>query len=168
MTDAVSLRPAGSDDDAFLFELFAAIRAPQFAFLAGGPEQQDSLLRLQFNAQRLHYEHNFPEAIDQIVESGTQKLGRLYVVTRENEIRVLDIALLPECRSAGIGGAVLQQLLTEAASVNKPVRLQVERHNPALRLYRRLGFRQTADTGVYLEMEWTSDSMGNAAAHSTT
>lgn len=157
MTDTVILRPAGSDDDAFLFQLFAATRAPQFAFLTGRPGQQEALLRLQFNAQRLHYRQHFPEAIDHIIESSSQRVGRLYVTHSEDEIRILDIALLPDHRSAGVGGTLLKQLLAEAASTGKPTRLQVERHNPALRLYQRLGFRQTADTGVYLQMEWTAN-----------
>lgn len=164
MTDTVSLRPVGSDDDAFLFHLFAATRAPAFACLTGGPDQLEVLLRLQFNAQRLHYRQHFPEAIEQVIESSGQQVGRLYVNHQEGEIRILDIALLPDHRSAGIGGALLKQLLAEAASTGKPARLQVERHNPARRLYWRLGFRQTADTGVYVEMEWTVDSVDKATA----
>jgi hypothetical protein len=34
--------------------------------------------------------------------------------------------------------------------------IHVERLNPAVRLYERLGFRQIEDKGVYLFMEWHS------------
>jgi ribosomal protein S18 acetylase RimI-like enzyme len=33
----------------------------------------------------------------------------------------------------------------------------VEKFNPALRLYRRLGFTEIGDHGVYWEMEWLPD-----------
>ena len=66
-----------------------------------------------------------------------------------------DIALLPEFCSRGIGTTVLRGLQSEAAAAGKPLRIHVERFNPALRLYERLGFRQIDDRGVYLFMEWT-------------
>ena len=34
----------------------------------------------------------------------------------------------------------------------------VEKFNPALRLYRRLGFANLADHGVYLELEWLPEN----------
>ena len=49
---------------------------------------------------------------------------------------------------------MLKGLLAEAAAAGKPLRIHVERFNPALRLYERLGFRQLDDRGVYLFMEW--------------
>jgi len=61
---------------------------------------------------------------------------------------------LPDHRGAGIGGAILRSLLAEAAAAGKPVRIHVERLNPARRLYERLGFLPVADKGVYVMMEW--------------
>ena len=45
-------------------------------------------------------------------------------------------------------------LLVEAARANVTVFIHVEKNNPALRLYDRLGFRAIEDKGVYLFMEW--------------
>jgi predicted GNAT family acetyltransferase len=67
----------------------------------------------------------------------------------------VDIALVPEFRNAGIGTALLRDLLAEGAAAGKRVSIHVERFNPALRLYARLGFRQVEDKGVYLLLEWT-------------
>jgi hypothetical protein len=44
------------------------------------------------------------------------------------------------------------------AAAGKPLRIHVERFNPALRLYERLGFRQIDDRGVYLFLEWRGDN----------
>ena len=74
---------------------------------------------------------------------------------QDDEIRIVDIALLPEYCNRGIGTTLLRGLQAEAAAAGKPLRIHVERFNPALRLYERLGFRQVEDRGVYLFMEWT-------------
>jgi len=44
----------------------------------------------------------------------------------------------------------LRDLLEEAAATNRRLIIHVERYNPALRLYRRLGFEPVGETGVYL------------------
>jgi predicted N-acetyltransferase YhbS len=58
-------------------------------------------------------------------------------------------------RGAGIGTALLGDLLAEAAAAGRSVTIHVERFNPAPRLYQRLGFRQIADRGVYLFLGWS-------------
>ena len=72
----------------------------------------------------------------------------------------MDIALLPAYRNAGIGSALLHALMAEAAQAGKPVRIHVEKQNPALRLYTRLGFVPIADRGVYWFLEWSPSPVG--------
>ena len=48
----------------------------------------------------------------------------------------------------------MADVLAEGQRVGKPVRIHVERNNPALRLYHRLGFSSVEDQGVYYLMEW--------------
>ena len=79
--------------------------------------------------------------------------GRLYVHRGESEIRIVDIALLPEHRGDGIGTALLRDLLNEADAAGKRLTIHVERMNPALRLYDRLGFTVAEDKGAYLLLE---------------
>ena len=88
-----------------------------------------------------------------MVESEGRPAGRLYVHRRPAEIRILDISLLPEHRGQGIGGALLRDLITEAEGIGQPVSIHVEKQNPALRLYQRLGFVEAGDTGAYLFMQ---------------
>ena len=98
-------------------------------------------------------EHYPDTSFDVIVLDG-QPVGRLYVARWPDEIRIVDIALLPACCNRGLGTTLVRALQAEAAASRKPLRIHVERFNPALRLYERLGFRQIADRGVYLFMEW--------------
>jgi len=82
------------------------------------------------------------------------KAGRLIVNRTREELRVVDIALLPQHRNAGIGTALLQRIFGEAAATKKPLRLQVLKDHRAGRLYQRLGFVRTGETELHLEMEW--------------
>jgi ribosomal protein S18 acetylase RimI-like enzyme len=66
--------------------------------------------------------------------------------------------LLPEYRGQGVGTAVLAAILSDGQRQALPVRIHVERFNPALRLYARLGFRHVADEGVYYFLEKTPDA----------
>jgi ribosomal protein S18 acetylase RimI-like enzyme len=112
---------------------------------------------MQFTAQHQAYLGQFPAADFQIILWQERPIGRLYIERRTDEIRCIDIALLPEYRRAGIGTAVLQDLLAEAARAGKPFRLHVAKFNRARRLYERLGFMTLEDDGVYLFMEWSPD-----------
>ena len=64
--------------------------------------------------------------------------------------------MLPEHRGQGIGGAIVQDLLDEAAARDqgRAVSIHVEHTNAALRFYQRLGFREIEDQGIYKLMKW--------------
>lgn len=84
-----------------------------------------------------------------------QAAGRLYLDHRADEVRIVDIALLPGFRGKGIGEGVLRGIMHEAAATGKRTTIHVERYNRAQHLYDRLGFRVISeDNPVYLLMEW--------------
>jgi hypothetical protein len=58
-------------------------------------------------------------------------------------------------------------LQTEAANADRPLRIHVERQNPALSLYQRLGFHELEDRGVYLFLEWRTPAAKAAAMQAT-
>jgi ribosomal protein S18 acetylase RimI-like enzyme len=115
--------------------------------------QKAAFLRVQFDAQDAWWQENYAAAsLDVIVVDG-EPAGRLYVHRGRSEIRIVDIALLPEHRGNGIGTRLLEDLLAEGDAEAKSVTIHVERMNPALRLYERLGFTLAEDKGVYLFLE---------------
>ena len=154
---AITLRPVREDDDAFLRALYATTRDDVAAW--GWPQAQvESFLQMQFRAQSMSYAAAYPDAQrDVIVEDG-QPIGRLYVWRRGDEVRLVDISLLPAARGRGIGKQLLEQLISDTAARKARLRLQVTTVNPARRLYLRLGFRRTGGDGVYDEMEWSPQS----------
>jgi ribosomal protein S18 acetylase RimI-like enzyme len=117
-------------------------------------EQKRAFLDLQFEARDRHYRSWFPAARFDVIERGGAAIGRLIVDRGDDAIRIVDIALIPEQRGRGLGGALLRGLLDEAAGSGRPVRIHVERGNPARRLYDRLGFDPIEEQGLYELLEW--------------
>jgi ribosomal protein S18 acetylase RimI-like enzyme len=152
-TAAVTFRPAAAADAELLFRIYASTRTEELAPVPWSDEQKEAFLRMQFRAQSLDYQVNFAAGEHLIILADGVEAGRLYLDRRDDEMRIVDIALLPEHRGAGVGGAILRDLLAEAAAARKPLRIHVEHYNPALRLYERLGFRRTGDDGIYFLME---------------
>lgn len=155
LRERVSLRPIGADDQAFLFEVYASTREEELAVLDWDAAQKDAFLRQQFDAQHAFYRSQFADADFQVILLDSEPVGRLYVHRRADELRLVDIALLPVHRNAGIGTMLVKGLLAEAAAGGKPVRIHVEMFTAALRLYERLGFSKVGDNGVYYLMEWS-------------
>jgi GNAT superfamily N-acetyltransferase len=148
------LRPAGPGDAEPLYRIYASTREDELAAVPWDVATKEAFLRMQFAAQDRHYRAGFPCASYDLIVRGDEVLGRLYVDRAETAWLVIDLALLPERRGQGIGTQLLTELLAEAGAADMPVQLHVERFNPARTLYDRLGFRQVADEGVYLLLEW--------------
>jgi len=85
-----------------------------------------------------------------------QPAGRLYVHAWEREIRIVDIALMPEFRGQGIGSDLLRSLIAEAEASDRTLSIHVEHNNPARRLYERLGFQYAGEHGVYVLMVYVN------------
>lgn len=150
----ITLRLVCPADETFLYQLYASTRMEEMALVNWSVTQQTAFLHMQFNAQRQSYRMQFAEASEQIILRDEAAIGRLMLNRTKQEILLVDIALLPQYRNAGIGTQLIHDLQAEASQTGKIVRLHVETLNPALRLYRRLGFSQIGESGIRLEMAW--------------
>ncbi len=65
-------------------------------------------------------------------------------------LTLCNICLLPTYRGKGIGGALLREVLHHCQ--RSVVELQVFPNNPAIHLYRRLGFREVGADGGHIHM----------------
>jgi ribosomal protein S18 acetylase RimI-like enzyme len=152
----VRFRPVTAEDTEFLYTVYASTRTAELAAVDWSESDKAAFLRAQFNAQHQAYQGSYQGADFLVILLGDRPIGRLYLARGEREIRIVDIALLPEHRRAGIGGAILADILAEGARGDKRVSVHVEMFNPALSLYQRLGFRQREVRGVYYFMEWVA------------
>jgi N-acetylglutamate synthase-like GNAT family acetyltransferase len=109
---------------------------------------------MQFQAQQHHYLTRFPDASYQVILRDDTPVGRIYVHKREDHIQILDVSILPEHRNAGIGTALISDVLVKAARLSVPVRIYVESFNRSLRLFERLGFSKVDESSIHFLLEW--------------
>lgn len=154
MNPEVTLRPVGPEDQDLLFRVYASTRTEELELTDWNAEQKRAFLQMQFAAQHEHYQKHYPDAQFSVIVKENVPIGRLYLDRWEREIRVVDIALLPEHRGTGIGTTLLTAILKEGEAAGKSVTIHVEQFNPALRLYERLGFQKRNPVGIYYLMEF--------------
>jgi len=153
----LTFRPIADADLPFLARVYASTRAEELATVSGwSDEQKAAFLDAQFRAQHAHYQTYYPNADWLVTAHDGEDIGRLYIERWPSQHRIIDIAFLPEHRGKGYGEALLRDLMDEAAAAGKDVSIHVEKFNPAMRLYRRLGFQTEEDKGVYDLMRWSA------------
>ena len=151
----LAVRPALPQDEIFLYDLYAAVRGPLFDLAAITPGQKEQLLRMQFRAQLSSYTQQFPNSCYHLVLLDGKPVGRLWVAPEEQGFNLVDIALLPDLQSKGIGTALVQRLQAEAQRARLPIRSMVDRFNPgSLRFHQRLGFTVVREDLLQYYLEW--------------
>lgn len=148
-------RQVEAGDREFLARLYASTRAEELAATGWSEQAKAAFLRQQFEAQDVHYRTHYRDASFEILELAGEPVGRLYVARWAHEIRLVDIALLPEAQRRGIGSLLLAELLAEGRASGRKVSCHVEAFSHALELYQRLGFVPVGEQGPYLLMEWS-------------
>lgn len=148
----ISRRPEDPVDEPFLRRLVIGTVAAQLGADSWSLPMREHLLNLQYQSRRMRDKTLFPDGSSQIIVADGEDVGWLFLADLAEEIRIVEIMTLDGYRGKGVGSAVIGDVLASAA---KPVRLGVNVMNAgAIRLYRRLGFRQTGCDEVQCQMEY--------------
>lgn len=159
------LRPETEADVPFLRQLYISTRWEEVSAAADWSDAQKiAFLESQFALQRHHYLNHYANSSFDVIEQHRLPAGRLYLDRQERTLLIVDIALLPQWRGRGIGTALIEAVFAEARQAGKEVSISVEKFNPALRLYQRLGFRPYAEDDVYWFMYWSAQAPQTPAA----
>jgi GNAT superfamily N-acetyltransferase len=152
----IELIPICSSDAAFLFRVYASTREEEM-IQTGWPEvDKQRFLLMQFELQDSHYRKYYEEAEYYKIVCRKEDIGRLYIAKSAEEIRVMELALLPFFRNRGIGSAIMRFIMKNGAAEKRiPVSLHVERYGRARRFYKSLGFEQISNTDTRILMKWT-------------
>lgn len=145
----VDARPVAEADFPFLFGLQESLRRPALE-AAGGWDGAAEMARLRATVR---------PGGDRILVQAGRDIGVLCLTLEPGRLWLRRIQLLPECQGRGVGTAVVRALLADARCDGLPVFLRVRRDNPAVRLYRRLGFRVTGGDEARLEMTAVPDKL---------
>jgi len=144
---------ATTADQEFLYRVFSSTRAAA-PFPAGWAEMEvDALRRRQFLGQDAQFLVRYPVAIREIILADGCPAGRMYVNRTPSSLYLIELSLLPEFRSRGIGGRLLAGLIQESKQLGLPLTLQVDVENPIGEYYRRLGFVEQAACGFYRHLK---------------
>lgn len=162
-TRTLTFRPIQSGDEEILLQIFASTREEERLQLGWPHEEWEAFIRQQFSFQHAQYMMTYANPSFDLVLLDGEVTGRLYVDRTTEEIRVVDVALLPKHRHQGLGRLMLQALIDESDACGTPLGLHVEKDNPILNYYQRLGFVPVADRGVYLYMQRPCAARSEAA-----
>ncbi len=80
--------------------------------------------------------------------------GWLQISESGRNISLSQIHIRRDFRSRGIGTQLIRDLFERARAKKKPVSLSVVRSNPAVALYKRLGFEVVSEDRYKLYMRW--------------
>lgn len=161
MSQVLTLRPARTDDEEFLYRLFYSVYLEKLQLVPMSAAEKKTLVELTYQGFTRHYNSLVPASDDRLVLLDNESIGRMILLQVPGEIRLADLAILPQYRCRGIGSALIGQLQAESTMSKRPVRLQVARFDRALKLYRRLGFYKIDVAGPYLHLEWSSKPPGH-------
>lgn len=155
----ITLRGIQQDDLAILCAIYGSTRTEELERGTNWNQEQKRLfIEQQFLAQHDYYQKNYTGAKFYIIEKENYIVGRLYIdfFFEKKGVRIIDITLLPDWRKKNIGSSILKEILKKAAINERNVSIHVESFNPAMNLYKRLGFNKISETnGVYHLMEWS-------------
>jgi ribosomal protein S18 acetylase RimI-like enzyme len=102
--------------------------------------------------QQRYFDDHFDPSRSQLVVVDGVDVGVLAVEWREDVAFIANIEVLPEYQGRGLGAAIIQGVIADAAARGLPVALHVLKINPARRLYERLGFIVTGETDTHYLM----------------
>jgi ribosomal protein S18 acetylase RimI-like enzyme len=159
----IQLRPASSEDAEFLYRVYCTTREQEMAMVPWTHEQREAFLRMQFAAQQSDYSKRFPDARQTIIVADDVDVGRFHTVEVNDEIKILDITVLPNHRGNGIGSFIIREVQTNAQRSDKRVVIYVESFNPSVSFFEKRGFEKIENAGIYFLLECCASSPKNTA-----
>ena len=112
-----------------------------------GWNDDDQIKRLRIDLEETLEQKN-------VIIYNDTKVGVFSFYMIENNVcRINEINILKEYQNLGIGSYILENKLKENSDKNIRTILQVFKDNPALNLYKRLGFRIYEETETHYKME---------------
>ena len=141
--EEIHFRPATANDIDFLYSLHVATMK----------EYVDQTWGWDEAFQAAVFRKNYVPAEIQVITFAEKDIGMLSLENREEDVFLRAIEIYPDYQGQGIGTAIIQKIIAQAALNMKPVFLQVLKVNPAKRLYEHLGFSVVNETVTHFQMK---------------
>ncbi len=99
--------------------------------------------------QRERFAASFVPQDHKIIVLDRVDIGELAISATDSGFNIDGIFILPEYQGRGIGSLIITDLIREASQRGESIKLQVFKTNPAIELYRRLGFELAGQTDTH-------------------
>lgn len=153
----MTLRLATANDRPFLLQLFS--NRPVFRQMNLPTALAKHMVEQQYQLQQASYRQQAPNANLFIVNFCKTAVGQLTVNRNSQDIHLMDLSLMQQHQSKGIGTALIKALQAMASEQHLTVSLSVDCNNPrALALYLKLDFITTKQQNFYYSMVWRCDN----------
>jgi ribosomal protein S18 acetylase RimI-like enzyme len=153
--ELIELTEAVEADNDFLYSVYASTRSDEVKSFGWEESQAEAFLRMQYAVRVRSYETQYPGAITYVVLYQGDRAGSMILDRGDARIAFIDVAILAEFQGKGIGTHLFRMHQREAAAVDKPVDLMVEKTNSrAIKLYLSLGFVVTGEVDFWYSMQW--------------
>jgi len=147
----IGFRQATEEDFDFLYAMHIATMKDYVDQIWGWDDAyQEALFRERF----------IPNQIQVITFEG-KDIGMISLEERTDDVFLRAIEILPTHQGQDIGTRIIQEIIDDAASKQKPVILSVLNVNPAKSLYERLGFSVIEETDPRFFMKTSVNTFAN-------
>jgi ribosomal protein S18 acetylase RimI-like enzyme len=99
----------------------------------------------------LHYEKA------EIVIYKNEEIGLIKIDKTASPWIIIQVQILPFYQNNGLGNQILQLVINNANQCSEDIELNVLKSNPAIRLYKRLGFQIVKDKGRAYTMKYSEN-----------
>jgi ribosomal protein S18 acetylase RimI-like enzyme len=142
----MKLRPATPADTPFLRRLHHRVYRDVVTRQFGSWDER---------AQDGWFEQGLAEAEFSVIEASGEPIGTIALKDSSDRIELVELQILPEHQSRGLGSALLRRQIERAQSSRRPITLRVLLENRARALYERHGFVVGGRTDTHYLMEWS-------------
>jgi ribosomal protein S18 acetylase RimI-like enzyme len=157
LPNGITLRATTASDSTWERRIHDASRS-DLLLIDGEADFVQSIVDFQYRAKGSGHADAYPNAHYYMIEKSADVVGRLMIDFGHNEVRIVDITILPQWHGKGIGTTVLQAMQQVAGRIAAPVVLAVQINNiNARKLYQSLGFKLDPDckpSQTHLLMRW--------------
>ncbi|MRJ42975.1 MULTISPECIES: GNAT family N-acetyltransferase [Idiomarina] len=138
-------------DGDLAYTLFADQKQQEFSRLLSPPAILEQLLRSQYDIREQSYSVSYHDYQKLTATLDSQPIGILRIGQAQITgcLRLVDIIIDQRYRCRGVGTQVLEHFIDLARAKSLDADLHVQKDNPALRLYQRLGFCICGETDLH-------------------
>lgn len=145
-TAEFALRPGREDDFSFARKLYFSSMKPLLEALnAWNADEKEAAFKSYFNVDEVR-----------VITLDGMDVGWIQVSQTDQEYCLDQLHLVEAARDKGIGTALINATIAEAAADKKNVSLSLVKGNRAIQLYKRLGFRRVAEDSTKIHKRFVT------------